>query len=113
MDESDRTIMHAKGNDSDCSPFCTQGRDKIETDPVLLLFSSLRKARLCGPALLLLEMHKPLHTLFHAGAIVIQPFLILLFGPALVETALKVLESPQDFDRLTALLKTALDGEGS
>lgn len=79
----------------------------LDDDSVLILFARLRKARLCAPALLLLEMHRPLQMLFHAGALIASPFLVLLFGPKLVGVALSVLESQQQFDRLVELLRVA------
>lgn len=58
--------------------------------------------RMSVPAVFLLELHKPLVGLFHAGGLVVAPFLIPLVGMDLIEQMLRFLQSREGIERLAA-----------
>ena len=80
-------------------------------DSVAFLVEQIKKRRLLTPALLFLEMHRPLQTLAHSGALLAEPILNMLVGPDLMQNALRVLGTPEEIDRLIDMLR-AVEEEG-
>lgn len=56
--------------------------------------------RLETPAILFLEMHRPMSFIASQGMVVAMPFLAPLFGPENVERVSKLLEDRENVDRL-------------
>ncbi len=61
---------------------------------------------LAAPAVVLLEMYRPLTTLFHTGGVVMAPLLAPLFGYARCEEILRVLKDRKAIDTLISLIES-------
>lgn len=90
-----------------------ENRDQaIDQDELLVLKLGERIVQrgLITPALIFLEMHRSLGSIFHSAILVTQPMLVLLFGPELVKTAIRLLGSNQSIERLISHLRTVAEG---
>ena len=74
------------------------------------LASAVHARRMTVPAILFLEAHKPLTTLFHAAAVMSLPMLLPLFGAKARELP-ALLESRDNVERLIRRIEQ-LAGEG-
>ena len=81
------------------------------SDPTLLLSipwlaSKIRAKKLEGPAIMLLEMHKPLVGVAHAATLLSAPLLIALGAGKFMKSLAELLESRENIERLITLLES-------
>lgn len=79
------------------------------TDCVAKLAGAVVDRGLATPALLLLEMHRPLLSLAYNFAIFAEPLVIPLFGFEKVRAYREVLQSPEHLDALINQIETLRD----
>lgn len=70
------------------------------------LAASVRKRRLEMPAILALEMHKPLSGFLANSAVALSPFLVPFFGFDATNDTTRVLERRANVERLITMLET-------
>lgn len=78
-------------------------------DPVAELAQAIEGRRLVEPALLMLELHRPLTTLAHAAALIAAPLGAMLVGATRWGQLTELLEHPEQVDRLIALLRESVE----
>ncbi len=77
-----------------------------DCDPLLLkMVDWIESRRLLMPALMLLEMHRPLRGLAHASALILEPTLRALVGGRNINPFMQVLSDPQRLNSFMALLR--------
>lgn len=59
-----------------------------------------------GPAIMLLEMHRPLNNVLHTMSLFVEPLLSPVFGSHRLHAVQRLLESPQNVDRLIAMIES-------
>ncbi len=81
-------------------------RDKAEIDNILEAVSTrIKERRLENAAVLFLELYKPLHNVAFAASVMSAPIFCLLFGASFEENLRKVLESPENIEKLIIALE--------
>jgi hypothetical protein len=84
-------------------PFFDWDAELSETDCDALMEAVVRRVQALGlqvPAILFLEMHKPMTRLASQALLVGSPGLAVLFGPQNVQRYVKFLESRENIERL-------------
>lgn len=66
----------------------------------------LKEKRLESPAILFLEMHRPLRSLAHSGALMSAPILGALFGFSRINEIVSLLEEEANVETLISLLES-------
>ncbi len=70
------------------------------------VYDKIKQLNLETVALLFLEMHKPLNTLFYNSTIFFQPFVAPLLSPQRYKKLQLLLENKENVDVLVTMLKT-------
>jgi hypothetical protein len=81
-------------------------KDSLSDEDVLMeVAQRLVQKRMSVPAIFLLELHKPLVPLFHAGGVAVEPLLSVVMGKFRSETLVRFFESRENVEMLIAKIE--------
>ena len=78
----------------------SESESESDDEMIATFAQRLVEKRLSAPAIFLLELHKPLVPLFHAGGVAMEPLLSVVMGKYRAEPLVRFFESRENIEML-------------